>query len=93
MWKDITLGILGSGQLGTELVRSAKKIGISKIIVLSDDKDGPAQNFCDEYIYSDYKDISNLKKFKLCLFFDTIQSKSLYIIFTHNIYKTYNINK
>ena len=63
MSKDITLGILGSGQLGTELVRSAKKIGISKIIVLSDDKDGPAQNFCDEYIYSDYKDISNLKKF------------------------------
>ena len=36
MSKDITLGILGSGQLGTELVRSAKKIGISKIIVLSD---------------------------------------------------------
>ena len=50
MSKDITLGILGSGQLGTELVRSAKKIGINKIIVLSDDKDGPAQNFCDEYI-------------------------------------------
>ena len=63
MSKDITLGILGSGQLGTELVRSAKKIGINKIIVFSDDKDGPAQNFCDEYIYSDYKNISNLKKF------------------------------
>ncbi len=63
MSKDITLGILGSGQLGTELVRSAKKIGINKIIVLSDDKDGPAQNFCDEYIYSDYKNNSNLKKF------------------------------
>ena len=63
MSKDITLGILGSGQLGTELVRSAKKIGISKIIVLSDDKDGPAQKFCDEYIYSDYNDVSNIEKF------------------------------
>ena len=69
MSKDITLGILGSGQLGTELVRSAKKIGISKIIVLSDDKDGPAQNFCDEYIYSDYKDISNLKNLLTKLIF------------------------
>ena len=36
MSKDITLGILGSGQLGTELVKSAKRIGIKKIVVLSD---------------------------------------------------------
>ena len=28
MSKDITLGIFGSGQLGTELVRSAKKLGL-----------------------------------------------------------------
>ena len=70
MSKDITLGILGSGQLGTELVRSAKKIGISKIIVLSDDKDGPAQNFCDEYIYSDYKD---------CLLYTSPSPRDLWI--------------
>ena len=63
MKKDITLGILGSGQLGTELVKSAKRIGIKEVIVFSDDKDGPAQNFCSEYIYSDYENVSNIEKF------------------------------
>ena len=63
MSKDITLGILGSGQLGTELVRSAKKIGISKIIVLSDDKDGPAQNFCDYFIHGKYDDKQKIQEF------------------------------
>ena len=62
MSKDITLGIFGSGQLGTELVKSAKKMGL-KTIVFSDDRDGPAQRFCEEYMYSDYSDVSNLKKF------------------------------
>ena len=62
MSKYITLGIFGSGQLGSELVKSAKKLGL-KTIVFSDDKDGPAQKFCDEYIFSDYSDISNLEKF------------------------------
>ena len=62
MSKDITLGIFGSGQLGTELVKSAKKLGL-KTIVFSDDKDGPAQKFCADYIFSDYNDVSNLEKF------------------------------
>ena len=62
MSKDITLGIFGSGQLGTELVKSAKKLGLITI-VFSDDKDGPAQKFSDSYIFSDYKDVSNLEKF------------------------------
>ena len=62
MSKDITLGIFGSGQLGTELVKSAKKLGL-KTIVFSNDKHGPAQKFSDSYIFSDYDDVSNLKKF------------------------------
>ena len=57
-----TLGIIGSGQLGTALVKSAKKLNI-RSIVLSDDKDGPAQNFCDEFIFTDYTDKKNLEKF------------------------------
>ena len=47
MTKDITLGILYSGQLETQLVKSAKNIGGIKTITLTDDKDGPAKNFCD----------------------------------------------
>ena len=62
MSKDITLGIFGSGQLGTELVKSAKKLGL-KTIVFSNDKHGPAQKFSDAYIFSDYNDVSNLEKF------------------------------
>ena len=62
MSKDITLGIFGSGQLGTELVKSAKILGL-KTIVFSNDKDGPAQKFSDSYIFSDYNDVLNLEKF------------------------------
>ena len=45
MPKEITLGILYSGQLETQLVKSAKEIGGIKTIILTDDKDGPAQAF------------------------------------------------
>ena len=39
---DITLGIIGSGQLGSLLCQAAKKLKV-KTIVISDDQ-GPAQN-------------------------------------------------
>ena len=44
MSKDITLGILYSGQLETQLIKSAKKIGGIKTIVLTNDNDGPAKH-------------------------------------------------
>ncbi len=50
---EITLGILGGGQLGSMLCAAAKKINI-KTIIYSDDKDAPAQNFCDEFICAKY---------------------------------------
>ena len=56
MAKDITLGILYSGQLETQLVKSAKKIGGIKTIILTDDKNGPAQHFCDKFIHGNLKD-------------------------------------
>ena len=46
---NISLGIIGGGQLGSMLTVAAKKFGI-KVIVYCDDKDGPAQNFCDESV-------------------------------------------
>ncbi len=57
-----TLGILGGGQLGSMLSLAAKKINI-KSIVYSDDKDAPAQNFCNEFIYGKYDDKEKIYDF------------------------------
>jgi 5-(carboxyamino)imidazole ribonucleotide synthase len=43
---NITLGIIGGGQLGSMLAISAKKLNI-KTVIYCDDPDAPAQNFCD----------------------------------------------
>jgi 5-(carboxyamino)imidazole ribonucleotide synthase len=50
---EITLGILGGGQLGSMLAVAAKKLNI-KTIIFSDDQDAPAKNFTDEFIHADY---------------------------------------
>ena len=44
---DITLGIIGSGQLGSLLCQAAKKLNV-KTVVISDDEQGPAQNYSNE---------------------------------------------
>ena len=48
---EITLGIIGGGQLGSMLAIAAKKLDI-KTIVLCDDIDAPVQNFCNKFIYN-----------------------------------------
>ncbi len=58
----VTLGIIGSGQLGSLLCQAAKKINI-KTVVVSDDKDGPAQKYADDFIYSKYDNEEKIKKF------------------------------
>ena len=57
-----TLGIIGSGQLGSLLCQAAKKLNI-KTVVVSDDKDGPAQKYADDFIYSKYDNKEKIKKF------------------------------
>ena len=57
-----TLGIIGSGQLGSLLCQAAKKLNI-KTVVISDDKNGPAQNYSDEFIYSQYDNKEKIKEF------------------------------
>ena len=59
---DITLGIIGSGQLGSLLCQAAKKLSI-KTVVISDDEQGPAQNYSNEFIYSKYNDENKIKEF------------------------------
>ena len=50
---EIKIGIIGGGQLGSMLSIAAKKLNI-KTIIFCDDQNAPAQNFCDEFIYSEY---------------------------------------
>ena len=59
---NITLGIIGGGQLGSMLAISAKKLNI-KTVIYCDDPDAPAQNFCDEFISGNYNDKEKVIKF------------------------------
>ena len=59
---NITLGIIGGGQLGSMLAIAAKKLGI-KIIIFCDDLEAPAQNFCDEFIGAKYDDKEKINEF------------------------------
>ena len=59
---EIRLGILGGGQLGSMLSTAAKKLNI-KTVIYSDDQNAPAQNFCDEFIFGDYKDRNKINDF------------------------------
>ena len=56
------LGIIGGGQLGSMMSTAAKKLNI-KTIVYSDDKDAPAQNFCDEFIFGEYNNKEKILEF------------------------------
>ncbi len=59
---EITLGIIGGGQLGSMLAISAKKLNI-KTVIYSDDPDAPAQNFCNKFISGNYKDKDKVIEF------------------------------
>jgi len=59
---DITLGIIGGGQLGSMLAISAKKLNI-KTVIYCDDLDAPAQNFCDKFISGEYGDKEKIIEF------------------------------
>ncbi len=59
---NVTLGVIGSGQLGSLLCQAARKLKI-KTVVISDDKEGPAQKYTDHFIYSKYDDEKKIEKF------------------------------
>ena len=52
---EITLGIIGGGQLGSMLAIAAKKLNV-KTVIFCDDIDAPAQNFCNQFVTGDYDD-------------------------------------
>ncbi len=59
---EINLGIIGGGQLGSMLSTAARKLNINTI-VFCDDKDAPAQNFCNEFIFGEYSDKQKILEF------------------------------
>ena len=59
---DITLGILGGGQLGSLLSVAANKLNIETVI-FSDDKNSPAKNFTKHFISGNYDDEKLMKEF------------------------------
>ena len=58
----INLGIIGGGHLGSMIANAAKKLNI-KTIIYCDDKNAPAQNFCDDFIFGNYQDSEKIKEF------------------------------
>tara|TARA_B100001057_G_scaffold490353_1_gene578447 strand:- start:560 stop:1606 length:1047 start_codon:yes stop_codon:yes gene_type:complete len=59
---EITLGILGGGQLGSMLSVAAKRLGI-KTIIYCDDKEAPAKNFSDDFVFASYTDKEKIYNF------------------------------
>ena len=59
---DITLGIIGGGQLGSLLSVAANKLNINTVI-FSDDKNSPAKNYAKNFISGNYDDEKLIKEF------------------------------
>ncbi len=59
---DSTLGIIGSGQLGSMLCQAAKKLHV-RTVVISDDEQGPAQKYADQFIFAKYDNQQKIKQF------------------------------
>ena len=59
---NITLGIIGGGQLGCLLSQAANKLNIGTVI-FSDDKNSPAKNLTKNFIIGNYDDENLIKEF------------------------------
>jgi 5-(carboxyamino)imidazole ribonucleotide synthase len=73
---DITLGIIGGGQLGSMLAISAKKLNI-KTVIYCDDPDAPAQNFCNKFISGSYSDKKKITEFVNLVNFVTFEFENI----------------
>ena len=73
---DITLGIIGGGQLGSMLAIAAKKLNI-KTIIFSDDNDAPAQNFCNKFIFGNYDNKEKIDEFINLVNFVTFEFENI----------------
>ena len=85
---EATLGIIGSGQLGSLLCQAAKKLNI-KTVVISDDEYGPAQNYSDQFIFTKYDNKEKIKEFISKVDFVTYEFENIPV----NILKVINKEK
>ena len=74
--KEINLGIIGGGQLGSMLSVAAKKLNI-RTTIYCDDANAPAQNFCDDFIFGDYKDKNKILEFSNKVDFITYEFENI----------------
>ena len=61
---ELTIGILGGGQLGSLLCLGAKNLNI-KTVIYCDDKDAPAQVHANDFIFGDYNDKEKIQYLEL----------------------------
>ena len=73
---EISLGIIGGGQLGSMLAIAAKKLNI-KTIIFCDDVDAPAQNFCNEFISGSYDNEEKINEFANLVDFVTYEFENI----------------
>ena len=71
-----TLGIIGGGQLGSMLATSAKKLKVNTVI-LTNDLNAPAKNFCDEIIITDYNKLKKIDDFVSKVDFVTFEFENI----------------
>ena len=73
---NITLGIIGGGQLGSMLAIAAKKLNI-KTVIYCDDPDAPAQNFCNNFISAEYNNKEKIIEFVNLVDFVTYEFENI----------------
>ena len=73
---QVTLGIIGGGQLGSMLAIAANKLKI-KTVIFCDDIDAPAQNFCNEFVFGQYNDQYKINDFITKAFNETASGRYL----------------
>ena len=70
------LGIIGGGQLGSMLATAAKNLKV-KTIILTDDPEAPAKNFCDEIIITNYNNLKKIDEFVRKVNFVTFEFENI----------------
>ena len=89
--KTPILGIIGGGQLGSMLCQAANKLNI-QTTVLTDDKEAPAQNFCNNFIYTEYNSSKKLEEFAKSCDFITFEFENIPFEILDKISKITKVN-
>ena len=85
------LGIIGGGQLGSMLAMAAKKLKI-KTVILSDDLNASAKNFCDEIIITNYNNLKKIDDFVSKVDFVTFEFENIPLNVLEYISKSKPVN-